>query len=71
VQNANVVPLEEITTNAVFNYYQLARKVICEIGYDSSDKGFDSNSCGVLVAIAKQSGGRMYLPPDLVELRYP
>ena len=51
-----VALLGEITTNAVFNYDQLARKVICEIGYDSSDKGFDGNSCGVLVAIAKQSG---------------
>jgi S-adenosylmethionine synthetase len=51
-----VALLGEITTNAVFNYDQLARQVICEIGYDSSDKGFDGNSCGVLVAIAKQSG---------------
>jgi S-adenosylmethionine synthetase len=51
-----VALLGEITTNAVFNYDQLARKVICEIGYDSSEKGFDGNSCGVLVAIAKQSG---------------
>jgi S-adenosylmethionine synthetase len=51
-----VALLGEITTNAIFNYDQLARKVICEIGYDSSDKGFDGNSCGVLVAIAKQSG---------------
>jgi S-adenosylmethionine synthetase len=51
-----VALLGEITTNAVFNYDQLARKVICEIGYDSSDKGFDGNSCGVLVAIARQSG---------------
>src|SRR5919108_5627841 len=51
-----VALLGEITTNAVFNYDQLARKVICDIGYDSSDKGFDGNSCGVLVAIAKQSG---------------
>jgi S-adenosylmethionine synthetase len=48
--------LGEITTNAVFNYDELARKVIREIGYDSSEKGFDGNSCGVLVAIAKQSG---------------
>ena len=48
--------LGEITTNAVFNYDELARKVIKEIGYDSSEKGFDGNSCGVLVAIAKQSG---------------
>ena len=51
-----VALLGEITTNAVFNYDQLARNVICDIGYDSSDKGFDGNSCGVLVAIAKQSG---------------
>ena len=51
-----VALLGEITTNAVFNYDELARKVIREIGYDSSDKGFDADSCAVLVAIAKQSG---------------
>ncbi|MBM3126087.1 MAG: methionine adenosyltransferase [Chloroflexi bacterium] len=51
-----VMLLGEITTNAQFNYDELARKVINEIGYDSSEKGFDGNSCGVLVAIAKQSG---------------
>jgi S-adenosylmethionine synthetase len=51
-----VVLLGEITTNAQFNYDDLVRKVINEIGYDSSEKGFDGNSCGVLVAIAKQSG---------------
>jgi len=51
-----VMLLGEITTNAIFNYDQLVRKVINGIGYDSSEKGFDGNSCGVLVAIAKQSG---------------
>ena len=51
-----VVLLGEITTKAVINFDELARKVITEIGYDSSEKGFDGNSCGVLVAIAKQSG---------------
>ncbi len=51
-----VAMLGEITTHANFNYDELARKVITEIGYDSSEKGFDGNSCGVLVAIAKQSG---------------
>ena len=51
-----VALLGEITTHAVFNYDQLARQVICDIGYDASEKGFDGNSCGVLVAIAKQSG---------------
>jgi S-adenosylmethionine synthetase len=51
-----VALLGEITTQAHINYDDLARKVITDIGYDSSEKGFDGNSCGVLVAIAKQSG---------------
>jgi len=51
-----VALLGEITTRANLNYDELVRKVITEIGYDSSEKGFDGNSCGVLVAIAKQSG---------------
>ena len=51
-----VLLLGEITTRAQINFDELARKVITEIGYDTSDKGFDGNTCGVLVAIAKQSG---------------
>ena len=51
-----VVLLGEITTTAHINFDDLARKVITEIGYDDSQKGFDGNSCGVLVAICKQSG---------------
>ena len=30
--------------------------MIIDIGYDNSEKGFDGNTCGVQVAIAKQSG---------------
>jgi S-adenosylmethionine synthetase len=51
-----VMLLGEITTQATFNIDSLVRKVITDIGYDSSAKGFDGNSCGVQVAIAKQSG---------------
>ncbi|HSO26682.1 MAG TPA: methionine adenosyltransferase [Anaerolineales bacterium] len=51
-----VMLLGEITTQADINYDELARKVILDIGYDSSEKGFDGNSCAVMVALAKQSG---------------
>jgi S-adenosylmethionine synthetase len=51
-----VLLLGEITTRAQINFDELARRVITEIGYDSSDKGLDGNVCGVLLAIAKQSG---------------
>ncbi|MFL7890810.1 MAG: methionine adenosyltransferase [Anaerolineales bacterium] len=50
-----VLFLGEITTHANLNYDELARKVITDIGYDNSEKGFDGNTCGVQVAIAKQS----------------
>jgi S-adenosylmethionine synthetase len=51
-----VMLLGEITTRAQPNFDELARKVITGIGYDSSEKGFDGNTCGVQVAISKQSG---------------
>jgi S-adenosylmethionine synthetase len=51
-----VVLLGEITTHAHINFDDLVRKIVIEIGYDDSRKGFDGNSCAVLQAIARQSG---------------
>ncbi len=51
-----IMLLGEITTRANINFDDLVRKIILDIGYDDSEKGFDGNSCGVQVAIAKQSG---------------
>ncbi len=51
-----IMLLGEITTRANINFDELVRKIILDIGYDNSEKGFDGNSCGVQVAIAKQSG---------------
>jgi len=51
-----VVVAGEVRTNAYAPVSELVRKVVAEdIGYDSSDKGFDGNSCGVQVAIGNQS----------------
>ena len=45
----------EITTSAWVDIENLAREVICDIGYTSSEMGFDGRSCAVLNAIGKQS----------------
>ncbi len=55
VKTGFVLLLGEITTAAQINYDELVRKVILDIGFDDSAKGFDGNTCGVQVAIARQS----------------
>ena len=45
----------EITTSAWVDIENLVRNVVCDIGYNHSDIGFDANSCAVLNAIGKQS----------------
>ena len=45
----------EITTTAWIDLEELVRGVICDIGYTSSDVGFDGKTCGIINIIGKQS----------------
>ncbi len=55
VKTGFVLLLGEITTTAFVNFDELVRKVVVEIGFDDSSKGFDGHTCGVQAAIASQS----------------
>ncbi len=50
-----VLIMGEITTDAVFDAQEIARTVIRDVGYDDGAKGFDGNTCGVLVSLHRQS----------------
>ena len=65
--NARVACETAITTNQVFimgeistvsspDIEAIARKAICDIGYDSPEKGFDGNTCKVIITLDRQSG---------------
>jgi S-adenosylmethionine synthetase len=55
VKTGMVILAGEVTTDAWVDLEALVRKVVCEIGYDHGDIGFDGQSCAVLNAIGKQS----------------
>ena len=50
-----VMIMGEITTSAKIDIPSIARQVICDIGYDSPEKGFDGHTCAILTTIDKQS----------------
>ena len=45
----------EVTTEGYADVMGLVRETVLNIGYDSSEKGFDGNSCGVSISIGQQS----------------
>lgn len=55
VKTGMAVVAGEVTTSTYVDLEDVVRQVILDIGYDSSDVGFDGASCAVLNAIGKQS----------------
>jgi S-adenosylmethionine synthetase len=55
IKTGMVVIAGEITTRANINYADVTRKVVQDIGYTSSELGFDAETCSVLTAVGQQS----------------
>ncbi len=56
VTTGMVLVMGEISTNTYVDIPKIVRDTVKEIGYDSSEYGFDCNTCAVLTAIDEQSG---------------
>lgn len=50
-----VLVMGEITTTANVDFQKIVRETVCEIGYNNAEYGFDGNTCGVMIALDKQS----------------
>ncbi len=55
VNTGYAMVMGEISTNCYIDIQKLARSVICDIGYDKSEYGYDGNVCAILTAIDEQS----------------
>ncbi|KAF3982419.1 MAG: methionine adenosyltransferase [Methylococcales symbiont of Hymedesmia sp. n. MRB-2018] len=55
VKTGMVILAGEVTTDAWIDTEELVRNVVCEIGYDNGEVGFDGKTCAVINAIGKQS----------------
>ncbi len=56
IKTGAVIVAGEITTESWVDLDELVRGVVCDIGYTSSDVGFDGSTCAVMSLIGKQSG---------------
>ena len=50
-----VMVMGEISTSSYIDIQKIAREVICDIGYNTSEYGFDGNACAVITSIDEQS----------------
>lgn len=56
VKTGMIVLAGEVTTTANINYENVVRSAITDIGYNSSDVGFDGNTCAILNSLGQQAG---------------
>ncbi|MBQ3223973.1 MAG: methionine adenosyltransferase, partial [Clostridia bacterium] len=67
--NGTMMIMGEITSKAKVDIEAIARKTILGIGYDSTDKGFDGNTCEILVKVHTQSPDIAMGVDDALETR--